>query len=40
MPPRRGEEPPRFEVSAETRSDFEKTVFDKLQKKLDAKNAR
>jgi len=38
--PRRVEEPPTIEVSAQTKADFAKVVFDKLQAKLDKKNAR
>lgn len=34
------EEGPKVQVSEATRADFAKSVFDKLQKKLDMKQAR
>jgi hypothetical protein len=38
--PKRVEEPPKVEVSAQTKADFAKVVFDRLQKNLDKKQAR
>jgi hypothetical protein len=38
--PKRVEEPPRVEVSEATKAQFAKEVFDRLQKKLDKKQAR